>query len=85
MIWHVQIAIFFSRVSSQPRDQTQVCRIAGIFLTIWATKEALYKILKTPPKKLLELINEFKSSRIQSLCKNQLCFYLLTVNYLKKK
>ena len=50
MILHVQIAISFSRVSSQPRDQTQVSCIAGRFLTIWATRQALYKILKTPPK-----------------------------------
>ena len=31
---------FSSRVSSQPRDQTQVSRIAGRFFTIWATREA---------------------------------------------
>ena len=30
----------FSRESSQPRDQTQVSRIAGGFFTIWATREA---------------------------------------------
>ena len=29
-----------SRESSQPRDQTQVSRIAGRFFTIWATREA---------------------------------------------
>ena len=28
------------RGSSQPRDQTQVSRLAGRFFTIWATKEA---------------------------------------------
>ena len=28
----------FSRVSSQPRDWTQVSRIAGRFFTLWATK-----------------------------------------------
>ena len=33
------VAFPFSRVSSQPRDQTQVFRIAGGFFTIWATKE----------------------------------------------
>ena len=59
MILHVQIAISFSRVSSQPRDQTQVSCIAARFLTIWATREALYEILNTPPEKLLELIREF--------------------------
>ena len=30
----------FSKGSSQPRDQTQVSRIAGGFFTIWATREA---------------------------------------------
>ena len=29
-----------SRGSSQPRDQTQVSRVAGGFFTIWATGEA---------------------------------------------
>ena len=30
------VAISYSRRSSQPRDQTQIC-IAGKFFTIWAT------------------------------------------------
>ena len=34
------IAIFFSRGSSRPRDQTQVSYIAGRFFTNWATSEA---------------------------------------------
>ena len=34
------VAIPSSRGSSQPRDQTQVSRIAGGFFTIWATREA---------------------------------------------
>ena len=34
------VAIPFSRVSSQPRDQTQVSHTAGRFLAIWATGEA---------------------------------------------
>ena len=33
------IAISFSRVSSQPRDWTQVSRIVGRCFTIWATRE----------------------------------------------
>ena len=33
------VAIPFSRVSSQPRDQTRVSHIAGRFFTIWATGE----------------------------------------------
>ena len=34
------VAFPFSRVSSQPRDQTKICHIAGRFFTSWATKEA---------------------------------------------
>ena len=33
------VAIPFSRGSSQPRDRTQVSRIAGSFFTSWATRE----------------------------------------------
>ena len=33
------VAISFSRRSSQPRDGTQVSRIAGRCFTIWATRE----------------------------------------------
>ena len=36
------VAIPFSRRSSQPRDQTQISRIAGRFFTIWATAEAIF-------------------------------------------
>ena len=35
------IAIFFSRRSSRPRDQTQVSRIVDRRFTIWATREVL--------------------------------------------
>ena len=38
------VAFPFSRVSSQPRDRTQVSCIAGRFFTSWATK------IRTPPK-----------------------------------
>ena len=34
------VATPFSRGSSQPRDQTQVFRIAGMFFISWATREA---------------------------------------------
>ena len=34
------VAFPFSRGSSQPRDRTQIIRIAGRFFTIWATREA---------------------------------------------
>ena len=36
------VAMFSSRGSSQPRDQTQVSHIAGWFFTIWATRETCY-------------------------------------------
>ena len=36
------VAISFSRGSCKPRDWTQVSHIAGGFLTVWATREALY-------------------------------------------
>ena len=39
------VAIPFSRGSSQPRDQTQVFRIAGGFFTVWATREAQHIVL----------------------------------------
>ena len=38
------VAIPFSRVSSQPRDQTQVSHITGRFFTIWATSKILHPI-----------------------------------------
>ena len=34
------VAIFFSRISSQPRDRTWVFYIAGRFFIFWATREA---------------------------------------------
>ena len=40
------VAMPSSRGSSQPRDQTQVSRIAGGFFTIWATKWKLLRDLK---------------------------------------
>ena len=39
-----QIAVPFSRRSSQPRDWTQVSHIAGGFFTSWATREAQREI-----------------------------------------
>ena len=38
------VAIPFSRVSSRPRDRTQVSRIPGRFFTIWATSRILNPI-----------------------------------------
>ena len=49
MDWHS-----FSRGSSQPKDGTQVSRIADRRFTLWATREALYKsILQLKKKKKL--------------------------------
>ena len=36
----LSLAISFSRGSSQPKNWTWVCHIAGSFFTIWATREA---------------------------------------------
>ena len=41
------VAFPFSRWSSQPRDQTQVCHIAGEFFTSWATREAHFCVSVT--------------------------------------
>ena len=40
-----QVAVSFSRASSQPGDWTQVSRITGRFFTIWATREAHIKLV----------------------------------------
>ena len=42
------VAMLSSRVSSQPRDQTQVSRIASRLFTVWATREAWYNSNKNP-------------------------------------
>ena len=41
------VAISFSRGSSQPRDQTWVCRIAGRRFTLWATREAHFLYVRS--------------------------------------
>ena len=38
------VAVSFSRGSSQPRDRTQVSRIAGGFFTSWATRDTILQI-----------------------------------------
>ena len=42
-----KVAVPFSRGSFQPRDRTQVYRIAGGFFTSWATREALEEDIYT--------------------------------------
>ena len=39
------VAISFSRGSSQPRDRTWVSCITGRFFTIWAIREAQFKVI----------------------------------------
>ena len=46
------VAFPFSRGSSQPRDQTQVSRIAGRFFTNWAIREAPQKTEARPVGKI---------------------------------
>ena len=53
-----QVAFPFSRGSSQPRDQTQVSRIAGGFFTSWATREARETLLMEE-----ESVGDYWSSR----------------------
>ena len=44
------VVIPFSWGSSQPRDWTQVCCIAGIFFTVWATREGQSgRVMVLPP------------------------------------
>ena len=46
------VAFPFSRGSSQPRDQTQVSHIAGVFFTSWARKVDSKKIWEVHYKSL---------------------------------
>ena len=39
------VVILFARGSSWPRDQTRVSHIAGRFLTVWATREAIILLM----------------------------------------
>ena len=50
------LSIPFSRESSWPRDWTQVSCIAGIFFTIWATREAPVNLQNKLQTKLFEYI-----------------------------
>ena len=64
------IAMPSSRVSSQPRDQTQVFHVAGGFLTAWATREA---------HQSWEVINSVEGFRFFCLF---VCFCIFTWNHL---
>ena len=52
------VAFPFSRVSSQPRDRTQVSCIAGGFFTSWATREACEADRKTFTQQMPSLNSE---------------------------
>ena len=49
------VSIPFSRGSSQPRDWTQVSRIAGRFFIIWATRQEVCHLCQNPIRKSLIL------------------------------
>ena len=75
------VAIFFSKGTSQPRDQTQVSHIAGGFLTVWATKEAQENWSGQPfpsPEDHSDLAIEPGSPALQA---DSLQIELPTVNY----
>ena len=57
----------------QPRDQTQVFHIAGRCLTIWATREALYKIVYENCPIYFAIFSRFGNKFWYS------CFYCLCV------
>ena len=61
-----QVAIPFSRGSSQPRDWTQASCIAGRFFTVWATREAPFYSLWHP--KALPAPNALEEKAIASFC-----------------
>ena len=65
------VAIFFSRGSSQPRDQTQVFCTAGRFFTNWATREALGSITTNKTsggdRILVELFQILKDDAVKEL------------------
>ena len=54
------VAVSFSTGSSQPRDRTQVSRIAGRHFTVWATMEVLF------PQKIYWVTSSWKE-----LCEEQ--------------
>ena len=65
------IAISFSRGSSQPRDQTQVSRIAGRRFNLWAAREALILLkgntnMNATKTKSQEELDFFKNEEITS-------------------
>ena len=81
-------AIPFSRGSSQPRDWTQVSRIADRFFTIWATREApqrcsiipeLQDVTKFYEKKFFFFFSQNSKcvcrNKIRNIGENCFCFF----------
>ena len=71
------VAISFSRESSQPRDWTQVSRIAGRLFTDWATRETPLICLMAFKKVLLQFYFWFLSDLLSTeiICSDHSCFY----------
>ena len=67
------VAISFSRGSSQPRDWTQISRIAGRLFTIWATSESPTPVSHREGKGFfLSLGNPTQGLNTKSSCKSKL-------------
>ena len=69
----------FSQGSSQPRDRTQVCCIAGGFFTSWTTREAPYGIYGAPYYLLIELNLFFFCIPMKSLSFGFRTTFLVTI------
>ena len=59
------IAISFSRLSSRPRDRTQVFRIVDRRFTVWATREVLMEYYSTIKSK--EIIDALIWTNLESI------------------
>ena len=57
-----RVATPFSRGSSQPRDQTQVSRIAGGFFTSWATRDVKSSSYPSDENSMLKSVGLFHGS-----------------------
>ena len=64
------VAVPFFRVSSQPRDQTQVSHIAGGFFSNWVTREAISNCPPLFPSSILDTFG------LQGLNSGTISFYL---------
>ena len=76
------IAVPFSRGSSQPRDRTQVSRIAGVFFTSWATRKT-FRVKVEQLKQMISSYISFKPERHETENSNKHTgFYLSTLEFL---